>query len=218
MVARLDHIAVAANDLSQGVAWVSEQLGVEVPAGGVHPRMGTHNHLLSLGNDAIYLEIIAIDPTAPHPGRPRWFGLDDPETQAMLRERPRLVTWLARSDDIEADAARSVVPLGKVEHMTRGSLEWDITVPEDGRLPCDGLVPMLLQWPADRPHPATAMPDLGVRLLGLELRGPDPDRLKAALAAMNLDLSAGPVTVVPQPGPVRLEARLDTPRGVVTLS
>jgi hypothetical protein len=37
--------------------------------------MGTHNRLLKLG-EGFYLELIAIDPQAPPPGRPRWFGLD----------------------------------------------------------------------------------------------------------------------------------------------
>lgn len=37
--------------------------------------MGTHNLMLRLG-DSSYLEIIAINPAAPAPGRPRWFALD----------------------------------------------------------------------------------------------------------------------------------------------
>jgi len=47
-------------------------LGVTIPFGGVHPLMGTHNHLLRLGA-ALFLEIIAPDPAAGPLPRPRWF-------------------------------------------------------------------------------------------------------------------------------------------------
>lgn len=31
--------------------------------------------------DGMYLEVIAVDPDAPAPTRPRWFSLDDPTMQ-----------------------------------------------------------------------------------------------------------------------------------------
>jgi hypothetical protein len=34
-----------------------------------------------------YLEIIATDPEAPAPGRPRWFGLDQPALREAVRGR-----------------------------------------------------------------------------------------------------------------------------------
>ena len=43
--------------------------------GGEHPRMGTHNLLLRLG-DSVFLEVLSPNPDAPPPSRPRWFGLD----------------------------------------------------------------------------------------------------------------------------------------------
>lgn len=45
-----------------------------------HPQFGTHNRCLGM-EDGIYLEVIAVDPEAPPPSRPRWFGLDDPSMQ-----------------------------------------------------------------------------------------------------------------------------------------
>lgn len=71
----LDHITVSARSLAEGVAAVELALGVRAPVGGTHPSMGTHNHLLRLG-PSLFLEIIAINPEAPAPARPRWFGLD----------------------------------------------------------------------------------------------------------------------------------------------
>lgn len=213
MTARLDHLVIAAASLTEGVAWAERRLGVAVPAGGRHGRMGTHNALLRLSDvdDPVYLEVIAVDPEGEPPGRPRWFGLD------KFTGAPRLVHWVARSDDVAADAGRCPEPLGPVHPMSRGDLSWRITIPDDGHLPGDGLVPTLIQWPAGRPHPAISMADAGVRLLGLELQAPDPDALGAALHAIPVNLAHGPVSVLSEPGPARLLARLRTPAGVVTL-
>ena len=41
----LDHITVAAHTLEHGLAHIRAALGVELPYGGAHPRMATHNHL-----------------------------------------------------------------------------------------------------------------------------------------------------------------------------
>ena len=56
----LDHLAVAAVTLLDGVAAVEEALGVSLAGGGEHPLMGTHNRLIGL--DDVYLEVISINP------------------------------------------------------------------------------------------------------------------------------------------------------------
>ncbi len=73
---RLDHITLLAPNLAAGRDHVQELLGVSPEEGGAHPTMGTHNLLLRLG-DSLFLEVLAIDPDAPSPPRPRWFGLDN---------------------------------------------------------------------------------------------------------------------------------------------
>ena len=107
----IDHLVVTAPDLASGAELVRRALGVELQTGGKHARLGTHNLLLKLG-DAIYLEVIATDPDAPEPGRPRWFELDD-------RRPPRLAGWAARTNDIRATAAASSEPLGTIAEMSR---------------------------------------------------------------------------------------------------
>lgn len=166
--------------LAAGVAWIEAMLGVRMQPGGRHPTMATHNALLRLGDDA-YLEVIAVDPDAPAPDRPRWFGLDD----LTPDHPPRLATWVARVDDLDAVAETSLEPLGEILPMERGSFTWRITVPPDGRLPLDGLVPALVAWSGERP--TVGLEDRGCRLVALEARHPDPDRLDRALRALALD-------------------------------
>ena len=62
----IDHITVTAATLEAGARAVEQALGVRALSGGTHPRMGTHNLLLRLG-DTLFLEIIAIQPEAPAP-------------------------------------------------------------------------------------------------------------------------------------------------------
>ena len=99
-LATLDHLVVAATTLADGIDYVAATTGATPQPGGKHVAMGTHNALLRLG-ERVYLEIIAIDPDGAKPARPRWFDLDDIALQAELTERPRLIHWVARTDDIE---------------------------------------------------------------------------------------------------------------------
>ncbi|MDX1576463.1 MAG: VOC family protein [Kiloniellales bacterium] len=180
-----DHLVIGAADLAQGVDWVEARLGVTVPPGGSHPRMATHNRLSALG-PASFLEIIALDPAAEAPPRPRWFALDDPAVRARLARRPRLLTWVAGTDDIAASLARARaagLDLGRPVEMTRGDLTWLISLRDDGALVEGGTLPVLIQWPPG-PHPAGRMTDQGLRLEALELGHPDPDRLEAVRRVM----------------------------------
>ncbi len=183
-----DHLVIGAATLAQGVDWVADRLGVAVPPGGSHPRMGTHNHLTALGPDS-FLEIIAIDPAAEPPPRPRWFALDDPTQRVRLKTRPRLLTWVAATDDIEASLARACdagASLGRAVEMTRGELTWLISIRDDGGLPETGTLPVLIQWP-HHAHPAGRMTDVGLRLDTLELRHPNPAKLDTVLRAIGVD-------------------------------
>ncbi|MGE8143940.1 VOC family protein [Pseudomonas frederiksbergensis] len=210
MKSTLDHLAIVAHDLDTGCAFVTRALGIDLQPGGVHPRMGTHNRLLRLGPDT-YLEVIAIDPAAKRPDRPRWFAMDDLAFDAP----PRLATWVARTDDIHAmtDACRAIV--GHPEPMTRGSLSWQISIPADGSLPLKGLAPTLIQW-EQTPHPASAMLDQGCELVVLDIFDPDPERIRALLTAINF---SGPVHLheLAATSAPYLLAHIQTPTGLKTL-
>lgn len=216
MEARFDHITVAALSLEEGVEWVARQLGgIRPPVGGAHPRMATHNRLLRL-SATTFLEVIAVDPGAEPPPRPRWFSLDSDAMRSRLAERPRLIGWVAAVDDLQQAIAACPIATGLAEPISRGTLHWLITIPEDGSLVEDGTVPTLIQWPADRPHPATGMADLGCSLLSLDLEHPEPGRLGAALDALAFDRN-GAVRIRPNPSGPRLSASICTPGGVAVL-
>jgi hypothetical protein len=207
-----DHLVLAARDLDAGAAWLEKHLGAGMSPGGKHLRMGTHNRLLGLG-EGFYLELIAIDPQATPPGRPRWFDLD--RDSRLDSDRPRLIHWAARSEDIVADAASCLFDPGDILPMERGDYRWRITVPADGHLPGDGLLPTLIQW--DVPfHPSQRLPESGCRLMKLEAFHPDPAPLRDALSSLGL---ASRLDVHPGAAdePAQLVAYLKTPRGLVEL-
>lgn len=212
MQPEFDHLVVAADTLARGIAHVERCLGVTCVPGGRHPKPGTHNALLGLGDNR-YIEVIAIDPQADPPAAPRWFGLDDPAVQAALRARPRLLTWVARCEDLEAAVGVCVHHAGAPRPMQRDDLHWRIAFPDDGALVEYGLVPPLIEWGAGVRHPAQRLPDAGLRLRALHGVHPDPDRVRERLAPLSLSgalsLASGRAG---EQG--RLQAGIETPGGL----
>jgi len=207
---KLDHLVVVAPKLSVGAEFVRRVLDVAPEGGGAHPTMGTHNCLLRLG-DRAYLEVIAIDPAAPRPLRKRWFGLDALPPDAP----PRLAAWVAWTDDIEQVAA-AASHLGKITPMSRGSLNWRITVRDDGDPPLQGIGPSVIEWPPGV-HPADRMPDSGCSLVRLEGYHPDPGKVCILLRTIGFD---GPFQVARLASGREpcLIAHIQTPSGLCRLS
>jgi len=210
----IDHLVVAARSLAEGEAWVESRLGSALTGGGRHPLMGTHNRLLGLG-EGMYLEVIAVDPGAAQPPRPRWFSLDAPAMRERLDQWPALIHWVASTDDIVALASASPVDLGEIIAASRGDLRWRITVPRDGGLPAGGVFPSLIQW--ERGSPAAALPDSGCRLESLDIAHPSARSLDQTLRSFGLPADAPVRAVDDASGTGRLAARIRTPGGLVIL-
>lgn len=214
-----DHLVIACKTLDDGAAWVEQQLGVRPSNGGKHVAMGTHNALLKLGPRA-FLEVIAIDPAAEPPQRPRWFSLDEPEMQAQLATGPRLITWVVRSQSLATACAR-VPDLGEIMPMSRGEFRWSIAVPETGSLAWGGILPTAIQWAAGEDgvvhHPGDVLEDSGCEWVRLELSHPAAVLGTSGIMGMFRELKIfGPVNLAP--GPKRLAATIRTPGGDVLLS
>jgi len=202
----LDHLTVAALSLDEGVAHVRRALGVEIPPGGAHPIMGTHNHLMQLGN-SVFLEVIAPDPGVT-PQRPRWFGLDDPDMHRRLACSPRLLTWVVRVADIRTALADVPGAAGEPVQVSRGTLSWQISIAPDGSLPSGGAFPTLIEWP-DGVLPGLSMPDLGCRLDRLSITHLDG----ASLAASLKSFFADDRVVISSGAEIELRAAIMTPLG-----
>ena len=195
MNTQIDHLVVVAHTLAQGVAWCEATLGLTPEPGGKHPLMGTHNRLLNISSPAFpqaYLEIIAIDPDAPPPDRPRWFGIDQPALQAAVLQAPRLVHAVLRTRQLEMlrfglvqlsqDPGQALAASRDTE---QGLLQWRILVREDGHIGCAGALPSLIEWQGQ--HPADALPDGGLKLRSVAICGL-PERVSALLQPQGVEL------------------------------
>lgn len=180
----VDHLILGAPDLERGVEEVERRLGVRPAGGGRHPQYGTRNALVALGPET-YLEVMAPDPELPAPDRGRLFRLQE-------LDRPRLVAWALRREDIEMTAARARdrgVELGPVQEGSRQqpdgtSVSWRLTDPY--AVAAGGVVPFLIAW-GETPHPAGGAPD-GGELIGLRAGHPEPDAVREELAALGVDM------------------------------
>jgi len=206
----IDHLVVAARTLEEGAAWVESRLGVPTSAGGKHATMGTHNRLLSLGPGR-YLEVIAIDPDAPPPGRPRWFELDSPAMARRLARGPALIHWVARTDDMGQAVAATAAGQSDVLALSRGRFNWRIAVSRSGHLAQDGIAPTIIEWQSGG-HPSEFLPDVGCRLEALVLYHPGAAAALHALSQVGLD-PAEPIR--PDPHGRGISAQIRTPHGIV---
>jgi len=178
---------VTATTCAQGVDWLHSLSGVTLPVGGSHPLMSTHNHLSALSDDQ-FLEVIAIDPNAAAPDTERWFLLDNPAQQHRLESSPELTTWVVATSNLEAALAavrETGLESGSPVALTRGDLHWKLALMDDKSLCCDGVFPILIEWPPEM-NPVQAMQDQGMRLGAVTLAHPQHARLNRAFDALGL--------------------------------
>ncbi|MER7838981.1 VOC family protein [Streptomyces sp. NPDC096040] len=199
----LDHLVLATPDLAATVADFARRTGVTPAAGGVHPDLGTRNHLVSLGGTG-YLEIIGPDPEQSVPPGARPFGVDALTTA-------RLVTWAISPPDLDAAVAaaraRGYDP-GTPHPMSRRRpdgtlLEWRLTDSTSAH----PLVPFLIDWGSSLHPTASGLPV--TPLLAVSATAPDPAELRPLLRALGTDLPLAE-------GPLSFSITVDTPRGAVT--
>ena len=230
MKTQIDHLVVVAKSLELGVQWCEATLGVTPGPGGDHAQFGTHNRLIKIATPThplAYLEIIAINPGATRASNAagkRWFDMDDAALQAAIAKSPRLVSFVAQTDDMPA--ARIALKKQDIEpglavhasrHTRKGVLHWQITVREDGQRLFDGALPSLIQWgnpDAAEPlrlHPRNSLPRSGISLQSIAITHPTASKLQAAYDALGL------TGIAINDGPANVTATLKTPKGVITL-
>lgn len=201
----LDHLAVTGETLEAAQNYVEEALGVPMQSGGEHAVFHTHNKLMGLA-DGLYLEAIAINPTAPTPDRPRWFDLDNFFGDA------RLTNWICRSTALVQDIAALPDGIGDAVQLRRGDLRWQMVVPARGALPFDNLCPALIEWQTPN-HPSDQLAQTGCRLRRLVVAHPEAKDLQAYVdRALAIDGAEG--RIVMEVGAPELKAEFDTPNGM----
>jgi hypothetical protein len=172
---KLDHIVIGAQTLEQGVNYVTQRLGSEPYGGGRHLQQGTHNKVLRLG-DEVYLEVIAPDPASEI--TPPWFGLAHKTMLESLADSPRLIGYVAQTDELENLLKQTKYPLS-AKPAQRGELRWHFGFSKDGNVLADGLLPYLIQWESD--HPARAMSESGCSFVRLQGFHPEPASIQQTL-------------------------------------
>lgn len=204
----IDHIVIVAPSLNKGADLVKKTLRITPETGGEHPKMGTHNLLLRLG-DAIYLEVIACNPNAIKPNRPRWFGLD----QVSKNTPAQLKSWVVRTNDMSSTLKSCSEPIGKIEPMRRGNFNWLITIPENGDIPIHQGAPSLIQWKSSN-HPASELTDYGLSFIGLTIYNSEPERISNFIQSIRLK---GNIEVI-RNDTSKIVALINTPKGVKKLN
>jgi len=230
MKSQIDHLVVMAANLEAGVAWCEATLGITPGPGGEHDKYGTHNRLFKIASPEYplaYFEIIAINPQADGAKRSklaRWFDMDNKAVQKAVAQEPRLITFVASTDDLKSarHALRTQdIDRGQIVHASRklnkGTLQWQITVREDGERLFNGCLPTLIQWGKPeatdplRLHPRNSLPRSGVTLQSITISHPSGPKLQAAYGAIGLE------GVAIETGAANITASLQTPKGLVQI-
>jgi hypothetical protein len=207
-MAVIDHLVYAVPALDQAIEHFESVTGIRPAFGGVHTGLGTHNALVSFGDN--YLELIAPDPDQPDPAGPRPFGIDE-------LHGPALVTFAIRPDtgetidELVLRAKSAGFDPGEIVPMSRRQpngeeLRWRLTFPQ---LEMGGAVPFIIDW-GRTALPATTAPG-GVDLADFRVLHPNPPALRRAHDALNFTMEIGTAS---EPS---LGASIKGPRGSLEL-
>lgn len=207
MTNKIDHIIYTCRMLEEGMDRIEKLLGIRPALGGKHPKWGTHNAILSLGDS--YLEVVAPDPSLKRPKNGTWID-------QFLDQGPSLSSWVLQTTDIEqlhVIGKKADIPFGKIESGQRQKpdgtlLKWKLTDPYV--MPYDGKLPFLIDW-GTTPHPSSSAPLAG-QLKDLVIIHSSAKALNKDLNTLGMNLQ---VNVAPQP---QLKAIIETPKGIIELS
>ena len=180
MDSRIDHIVIGAANLNSGTNILETKLSTKFSPGGEHMIMGTHNKLLKLQSN-IYLEVIANNPNVSKPSRQRWFSLDESSIKEKIKKSPRLLCWVLEVDNIEDTVKKCGYNPGEILQLSRDELTWKVTVPSNGKLVENGVLPVLIEWPSNQ-HPSKKLNNSKVSINKISLFHPEPYKIKSIIS------------------------------------
>lgn len=100
MLLGIDHIVIACRDPDQAAAQLTGLAGLEASPGGRHPRWGTFNRLVWLGDS--YLELMGVEDPALAMGR----EIGAATARLLAAGREGVASFSLASDDLAGDVAR----------------------------------------------------------------------------------------------------------------
>ena len=211
MKSRIDHIVIGTSNLISGTNILETKLNSKFSSGGEHQIMGTHNNLLKLQSD-IYLEVIANNPNVDNPSRRRWFALDEVRTKEKIEDSPRALCWVLQVNNIENTVKKCGYDPGQILQISRGELTWKITVPSNGMLEDNGVLPVLIEWPSDQ-HPSRKLANNKVSINMLSLFHPEPYKIKNIISNL---IKSDLIQIFE--GVPKIEINFTTPNGKVFIN
>ena len=203
---KLDHFMYAAANLEALREKFQRLTGVLADPGGVHPGLGTHNALASLGADT-YIELIAPDSKQDVPNS--WGALFKDFGQAQI------FTYVVKCSNIELCQAQ-LAELGFKTELIEASRKtpaghtrrWRLLLPVANRF--ETYFPIFIDW-LDTLHPAqTAVK--GCVLTSFEIGHPEGLELSRIFVTLGVD-----ICVVQADRPY-FQARLETQKEAVVLN
>jgi len=206
----IDHIVIGTSNLISGSVELETKLNHKLSPGGEHKVMGTHNNLLKLQSD-IYLEIIANNPNADKPSRPRWFSLDDNNILEKIKNAPRALCWVLKVENIEDTVKNCGYNPGEILKLSRDAMNWKVTVPSDGKLIENGILPILIEWNKNQ-HPSKKLSNSKVSLNKLCLYHPEPKKINNLMSNL---IESDLISI--SEGEAKIEVIFDCPSGKVKI-
>jgi len=180
MSSRIDHVVIGTANLISGTNYLETKLNTKFSSGGEHKIMGTHNKLLKLQSN-IYFEVIANNPKVEAPSRPRWFSLDESYVKDKIKNSPRALCWVLKVDNIEDTIKQCDYNPGEILQLSRDDLTWKVTIPSDGKLVENGVLPILIEWPSNL-HPSNNLNNSNISLNKLSLFHPEPNKIQKIIS------------------------------------
>jgi len=179
MRGKIDHIVIGAENLISGTKYIEKKLDTKLFQGGEHKFMATHNKLLKLQKE-IYLEVISSNPNVSAPSHPRWFSLDKLKTKKQLKKSPKSLCWILAVDNIKEAVENCGYYPGKIFQLSRDKLKWKVTLPNNGELIENGVLPFLIEWPKNI-HPSNNLNKSNIVLNKISLFHPEIKKIKNIL-------------------------------------
>jgi hypothetical protein len=201
----LDHFLIGAADLEAAAEWFATLSGVTPTFGGIHPKLGTANYLVSLGTGC-YLELIGSIPGE----NPRALGKAFSDFSA-----PRLF-WFAVATDALSTHSSALNNLGMAtagpfagSRLSSEGRELTWKILEIGQHGFGGCLPFMIDWEKTLHPSATIRPEVSFN--SFKVAHPRTHQLQKIYRSLGLDINI-------QEGVSRFELTLNTPRGSILLT